>query len=396
MPVSTSVYFGYYKMGRFVFGIALLISFQMVGLLTVVPRLLYILTVYSLMALIRIVVSEKPVGHFDFILDIIFISAMVHVSFAVYSYLTLFYLFPIFFSSLTIRNRQIFIYPVIATICYGIIFGVKGVLLTGESLFNISLHAVSFFLISIAAYNLNQRTARQERYIKSLEEERIKMLGYERLYRVSADLAHEIRNPLASISAAVQFMKEGKNSQEFVEMLGTETARLTTLVNDFLMFSRPTDAPKDKVDLSAMARVIMDRYKGDIKIAADIDDGIVIEANRVYLESALNNIVKNASEAARSAILIRVKQNSQSDVVPGEITFEVEDDGPGIDESMKERIFEPFMTTKKDGTGLGLALAFRVITSFGGNIVAGVSSSGGAKMVVVLPGDKNKERKERN
>jgi signal transduction histidine kinase len=396
MQASTSVYFSYYKMGRFVFGIALLISFQMVGLLTVVPRLFYILAVYSLMALLRIVVSEKPVGHFDFILDIIFISAIVHVSFAVYSYLTLFYLFPIFFSSLTIRNKQIFIYPVIAIISYCIIFGVKGVLLTGESLFNISLHAVSFFLISFAAYNLNQRTARQENYIKSLEEERIKMLGYERLYRVSADLAHEIRNPLAAISAAVQFMKEGKNSKEFVEMLGTETARLTTLVNDFLMFSRPSDAPRDRVDLSEMARVIKDRYKGDIKIAADIDNGIVIEANRVYLESALNNIVKNAIEAARSAILIRVRQNSHVDAVPGEITFEVEDDGPGIDESMKERIFEPFMTTKKDGTGLGLALAFRVITSFGGNIVAGASSSGGAKMVVVLPGDKRKQRKDRN
>ena len=85
MRASNSVYFGYYKMGRFVFGIAMLISFQMVGLLTVVPRLFYILAVYSLMALLRIVVSEKPVGHFDFILDIIFISAIVHVSFAVYS-----------------------------------------------------------------------------------------------------------------------------------------------------------------------------------------------------------------------------------------------------------------------------------------------------------------------
>jgi signal transduction histidine kinase len=94
--------------------------------------------------------------------------------------------------------------------------------------------------------------------------------------------------------------------------------------------------------------------------------------------------------------LIWVRQKSHFDSVPGEITFEVEDDGPGIDESMKERIFEPFMTTKKDGTGLGLALAFRVITSFGGNIVAAASSGGGAKMVVVLPGDKQKNRKERN
>ncbi len=106
---------------------------------------------------------------------------------------------------------------------------------------------------------------KQEQHIRQLEEEKIKMKGYERLYRVSADLAHELRNPLASISAAVQFLNEGKNDREFIDMLGTETKRLTTLVNDFLLFSRPSDAPKEYVDLSETLQSLLNRPDSDKK-----------------------------------------------------------------------------------------------------------------------------------
>ena len=198
------------------------------------------------------------VSYFDFILDIVFITALIHVSFGTYSYISLFYLFPIFFSSIAIRTRKIFLYPAVATFFYGGVFLLHGGFLLKENLLNMLLHSFSFYLIAFAGNALNKRIDMQERYIKSLEEEHIKMQGYERLYRVSADLAHELRNPLASISAAVQFIKEGKNSSDFVEMLGVETSRLINLVNDFLMFSRPSDAPKETVDLSGLIRIIIE------------------------------------------------------------------------------------------------------------------------------------------
>jgi signal transduction histidine kinase len=382
MPALASVYFGYYKTGRFIFALALLISFQMVGLLAFVPNLFYILSVYSLVALIMLL-SGKSIGHFDFILDIIFISAMVYVSFGVYSYLTLFYLFPIFISSLNIKTPQIFIYPVMTTFCYASIFGVRGNILLKESIFNILLHAISFFLIAFAANSLSLRMARQDIYIKSLEDERIRMLGYERLYRVSADLAHELRNPLASISAAVQFLKEGKIRREFIDMVSTETARLTALVNDFLMFSRPSDAPKEEIDLAEMIDMIIARQQNAISIIRDVECGIAIMGNKVYLDSAFSNIIKNAIEAARTSIRITLKRGS--DKGGGDLLFEVEDDGDGINETVRERLFEPFVTTKKDGTGLGLALAYRVVTTMGGNISIGSSLLGGARVTVVIP-----------
>src|ERR1700690_412473 len=237
--------YNYYKIGRFIFALALLVSFQITGLLHAVTSLSYIITIYIFIALLRLLITWEAIGYFDFVLDIVFISALVHVSFGIYSYLSLFYLFPIFFSSIVIRTRKIFLYPTVATFFYATVFVLHGAFSFKETLLNSLLHTFSFFLIAFAGNSLNERTDKQERYIKSLEEQHIKMQGWERLYRVSADLAHELRNPLASISAAVQFLREGKNTGDFVEMLGVETARLINLVNDFLMFSRPSDAPRE-------------------------------------------------------------------------------------------------------------------------------------------------------
>ena len=382
-------FINYYRVGRFIFALALLVAFQITGLLNVVPGLLYIIAIYCIIALVRLLIAHEVVSYFDFILDIVFITALIHVSFGIYSYLSLFYLFPIFFSSIAIRTRKIFLYPAVATFFYGGVFLLHGDFLLKENLLNMLLHAFSFFLIAFAGNALNKRIDMQERYIKSLEEEHIKMQGYERLYRVSADLAHELRNPLASISAAVQFIKEGKNSSDFVEMLRVETSRLTNLVNDFLMFSRPSDAPKETVDLSGLIRIIIERLQTEKKMTADIEDDIAISLNRVYLDAALNNIVINAVESARSLVTVTLKRTKYySDRNKDGIVLEVEDDGPGIDPSIRDRIFDPFFTTKQNGTGLGLAIAFRVITSCGGLVIADSSPLGGAKMTVVFPDPK--------
>jgi len=384
--MALSSYYGYYKIGRFIFALAILISFQMVGLLAVVHSLFYILAIYCFVALLRVFVADNTFGYFDFVFDIVFITAVFYVSFGLYSYITLFYLFPIFISSIVIKNRKIFLISAIAVCCYAGVYILRGAFFASESILSISLHTFSFFLMAFAGNSLNERIDRQEQYIKSLEEEHIKMQGYERLYRVSADLAHELRNPLASISAAVQFIREGKNCSDFVEMLGSETARLSSLVNDFLMFSRPSDAPKELVDFSGLTRVIIERLQTEKRITAHIEENISLFANRVYLDAAINNIIINAVEAAKSSVIISLKYTKTfSDRNKEGIVLEVEDDGTGIDPSIKDRIFDPFFTTKLSGTGLGLAIAYRVVSGYGGLIRVDKSDSGGALITVAFP-----------
>ncbi len=396
--MALSPVYSYYKIGRVIFALALLVAFQIAGLLHALPGLSYIITIYGFIALVRLAITQEAMGYFDFLLDIVFISALVQVSFGIYSYLSLFYLFPIFFSSIVIRTRKIFLYPAIATFLYGTVFVVNNAISSRENLLNILLHAFSFFIISFAGNNLNEKLEKQDKYIKSLEEERIKMQGYERLYRVSADLAHELRNPLASISAAVQFLKEGKSSKDFIEILSTETTRLTQLVHNFLMFARPSDAPREGVDLSNMVRVIIEGNRNGKTISADIEEGISISANRMFIETAFANIVKNAKESAASNVFVTLRRKTVDvDVGNNEVVvMEVEDDGNGIDESIKERIFEPFFTTRQNGTGLGLAIAYRVVAGFGGHIIAGNSPHGGAKFTIVLPYEKEKKKKKVN
>ncbi|MBA4348764.1 MAG: hypothetical protein C0415_02095 [Thermodesulfovibrio sp.] len=371
--------FSYYMVGRFLFGMALLISFQMAGLLQAVPTLMYTLIIYCLIVLFRLIISSERINYFDFLFDIVFITAIIYTSFRIYSYLTLLYLFPIFFSSILISTKKIVVFPIIAAILYGMVHYIYGDITAKESLLNILLHYLSFFLIAFAGDNVKIRIENQERYIKQLEEEKIKMQGYERLYRVSADLAHELRNPLASISAAVQFLKEGKNNPEFVDMLQTETKKLTTLVNDFLIFSRPSDAPKEEVDLSETLNALIAYQNTDKKIVLNIVDNAKVTANRTFMEVALNNIIKNAIEVAKNIVTVSLRKDKKK------VAIEIEDDGPGIPDYFKDKVFEPFFTTKANGTGLGLAISYRIITSFGGNIIFEKSAHGGAKFTVMFP-----------
>lgn len=374
-----AAFFNYYRIGRFIFALALLIGFQIAGLPYAIPSLRNILVIYIFIVLLRLVVATEKINYFDFLLDIVFVSAMVYISFGIYSYLTFIYLFPIFFSSVLIKTKKILLFPLVSAILYGLVYYRYGILFEREGILTVSLHFIAFSLIALAGDNLKTRLEEQEQYINKLQEEKIKMQGFERLYRVSADLAHELRNPLASISAAVQFLNEGNTDREFIEMLMTETKRLTGLVNDFLLLSRPSDAPKEAVDLSDMLKMLVAGQRSGKKMIFAPAADAVITANRTIMEIAINNIIKNAAEAAQTTVKIALARNSRH------INIDIEDDGGGIKEDVRDKIFEPFFTTKESGTGLGLAIAYRIITTFGGNIIVAASRLGGAKFSISFP-----------
>ena len=399
-------FFNYYRIGRFIFALALLVSFQMLEAYHAVSGLMFIVAAYCFIAFIRFIITSEKINYFDFLLDIVFISAVTHISFGIYSYLTLFYLFPIFLSSVLLKTKWAFFFPAFAGILYIVVHYIGGVIFERESILNISLHILSFSLIALAGNNLKGQLRNQEQYIKRLQEDKIKALGYERLYRVSADLAHELRNPLASISAAAQFLNEGKEDREFINIISTETKRLTSLVNDFLFFCRPTDAPKEKVDLSEMLNVMVTYHDSNKKILIDVLNNSSVTANRTLMEVATNNIIKNAEEAAKSTVKVTLKNAphylrfTMSEEKPTEerasksnemAVVEIQDDGAGIDEDVVDRIFEPFFTTKVNGTGLGLSIAHRIITNFGGNIFVDKSELGGAKFTIILPVSRDEE-----
>src|SRR5208283_1530723 len=378
--MSLSPFINYYKVGRAIFASALIISLQIVAAPSR-PDLTFLMAViYAVVVLLRFLFASNRLYFLDFFFDIFFISSMVYLSFGTYSYLSLLYLFPIFFSSILIKAKKVYLFPVFSLLLYGGVFLVTGTIGEKANILNISLHFLAFSLISFAGNNLREKMEQQDAYIKLLEEEKAKMQGYERLYRVSADLAHELRNPLASISGSVQFLKEGTFDKEIIDMLSEETNKLTSLVNDFLFFSRPNDAPKEEINLSEVLKTLILYFATDKKIDfITKETKAMVTANRAFVEMALNNILKNASEAARLAVRVSLTKKNH------DIVIEVEDDGRGVDMEIRDKIFEPFYTTKTRGTGLGLAIAYRVISSFGGTVIVDDSPLGGAKFVIIFP-----------
>lgn len=372
-------FYNYYKIGRVIFAITMFISLHMAEILTKTPLLFYIFTIYVLIAFIRLIANSESFFYADFILDIALISSVVHFNVSAYSFLTLFYLLPIFLASVLIKSRALFLFPVFASFMYALSYYLNGLFFYKESIINVFLHGFSFFLMAVAGNAMREQLEKQEKYIKSLEDEKIRMESYKRLYRVSADLAHELRNPLATISATAQFLKEGKNDPELIDMLSTETRRLTNLANDFLVYSRPEESPKEKVDIADVINVLIAHKDSSKKLMLEMHNTAIVSANRTYLEAAFDNIIKNAIESAHSTVKILVKKKKW------DIIIDIEDDGAGIEDALRDRIFEPFFTTKKTGTGLGLAISNRIIGSFGGTIMFTKSSIGGAKFTVILP-----------
>ena len=372
------------------FSMAILVSLQIAGKPFDIQAVIITVSSYSILVLARIFIFREKIFYADFILDIFFISTLLYISFDVYSVLTLLYLVPIFFSSIMIPSRKSLFFPALSFLLYAMINYMQGFFVQKDTILDLSLHFLSFSFIALAGNAMKERIEMQIKQIEKLKEDKIKMEGYKRLYGISADLAHELRNPLTSISASVQFLKEGRNERDFLDMLSSETERLSKLVNDFLMFSRPADANKEDIDISELLNYLNGKIHSDKEIELKLfEPHVLIKANRTFIESALNNIVINAVQAAETKVLITLKrlfdaagmESNASD----RFVICIEDDGNGIKDAVKDKIFEPFVTTKPHGTGLGLAIAERIIKSLDGDIIVGKSEMGGAKFTVVLP-----------
>ena len=223
--------------------------------------------------------------------------------------------------------------------------------------------------------------------IKTLEGELKRADRLAAVGRLASGLAHEIRNPLASISGSVQLLLEDEKVRDedrhLMEIVIKEADRLSALLSDFLNFARPAPLQLESVDLVAMLdemiallsasgqfnNVTVDKaYHGPVKMTAD--------PQKMY--QVLWNLLINAGEAVQPAGEIRVEIVEEK----GEII--IEDSGPGIAEEDRDKLFEPFFTTKGKGTGLGLANVYANIEAHGGHIFAEQSKLGGARFTISL------------
>ncbi len=208
--------------------------------------------------------------------------------------------------------------------------------------------------------------------------------------KFSLMVAHEVKNPLSIIKSSLEMLKEDlaiSSDNPMVVYIEDEIRRLNKLIEDFLIFARPSEIELRPVNLNEMAREVAERVKyldgnGAVEIIQDIPEGqCLVDADPELLTGALWNIVKNGCEATEGngKLWIKVYEDKSSWII------EVRDNGEGIPEDNIERIFDPFFTTKAKGTGLGLAFALQVVTAHGGDITARNADTGGAEFRVIIP-----------
>ena len=197
--------------------------------------------------------------------------------------------------------------------------------------------------------------------------------------RLSAGIAHEIRNPLASISGSIELLAqdllfENETQQRLLQIVSKESTRLNHLISDFLGFSRIEGKEQTDTNIISLLKDMVFLFRSQ---CPDIDfkeeyhsNEFIIKANPEQLEQIFWNLIQNSLEAMSNhgdIVITSCAANSMDTETDNplkrespEITISICDNGPGIDKEIAEEIFEPFFTTKTSGTGLGLYIAFQL------------------------------------
>jgi signal transduction histidine kinase len=216
---------------------------------------------------------------------------------------------------------------------------------------------------------------------------------------LAAGVAHEIRNPLVSVRTFIQLLPERVNDEEFRtsfrELALKEIERICELITDLLAFSRPTQADREPTDLNEIASQIVrllepEARKRDVGISMGLAVRVpLVVVHEAQVKQVLMNVVLNAIQACPGHGSVEVRT---ADAGAGGCVVEVEDTGVGMTPEQREHIFDPFYTTKEQGSGLGLYIAHRIVSEHGGSIVVEPRAGSGTIFRITFPGSEDRSR----
>jgi signal transduction histidine kinase len=239
-----------------------------------------------------------------------------------------------------------------------------------------------FSVKDVSDYKQIEQTAYQN--------DKLAMLG-----RISASIAHEIRNPLTAIRGFIQLLRPhllqlGKD--EYARIILTEIDRANDIIYEFLNSSKPSAPQKTIMSVDSLLKevVLLTESEGLMKgceITLDkADSPMNVSIDVKQIKQVILNMVKNAMDAIdgvgeEHTGLIRISTETENKYVQISIT----DNGQGMDHNTLVRLFDPFFTTKESGTGLGLSVSYRIIKNHGGTISVDSKKGEGTRFMIMLP-----------
>lgn len=268
-----------------------------------------------------------------------------------------------------------------------------------------SAEMVDFVLVGLVAGILADRQREQKKVLqktteqlglvyKELQENFERMKRTERLYAIgqlSAGLAHEIRNPLASLSGAIGILRRNPSAiekrSECLDIMNKECQRLNNLLTSFLDYAKPRPPRLLKIDISSVLDSVIGLVSHTLDqktISLRKETALqlpVVECDPELLKQVLVNLLINAIQASPNGGEILL----QARIRGSDLIIQVRDQGSGVSSENLDKIFDPFFTTKEHGTGLGLSVAYQIVEQFGGNLTAEKNPDNGMTFSVLLP-----------
>jgi len=249
---------------------------------------------------------------------------------------------------------------------------------------------VFYYMIAILIGVLVDRELRAQRLRQEAQQQVERSQKLSLVGQIAAGVAHEVKNPLASIKGAADILASDDTSQaereEFKEILQREVRRIDNRVGEFLELARPQETRRQRMDLGEAVRqtvrqVDAQAARDGVRIETEAGEGIHVDGDTEKLHQMTMNLLLNAVQASRSGDHVHVAVTSEN----GSAHVAVSDHGPGMDADTAARIFEPFFTTRPSGTGLGLAVVRAIVDAHEGTIRVESESGKGTRVDVTLP-----------
>ncbi len=346
-------------------------------------------------------------GYLQIIVDTVLVSGIIFLTGGFSSIFSFLYVLVIIYASMVIFRKGSMIGAVICSIEYGVMVDLQyyGLIQPlnvspdamtatyewGYVLFRLGMSIGAFFAVAFLAGYLSEQEKRAKQDLWAMEAQVRRVEKLAAVGEVAAGLAHEIRNPLASMSGAVQVLKdEVSHNGDHERLMGIvlrETERISSLVNEFLMFARPQPGNKKRIFLDVELQEIVKQFQTSharqkIAIRTHIDADIPVEIDPEHLRQIVWNLLLNAAEATQGHASITVSLYPQAN---NYACVTISDEGCGMSEEIQQSIFDPFFTQKAKGTGLGLSIVQRIVTSYDGLIDVQSRPGQGSTFRVKLP-----------
>lgn len=320
-----------------------------------------------------------------------------------------FYLVVILYSSSVLFGGRPFWVAVVVSMEYAALLGlsylgkpdflwfayqIKDPVSSSSLIFDLGMFIIASFAVAWLASLLSTQVRRAREELENMDVYVKKMEGLAHAGEIAAGFAHEVKNPMASLRGAIQLMisdmEKGrtKDVEKLLKIVLRESDRLDELVNNFLYFARPVKGSEKKVEPCFEIKEILKflpkdkRFGNNIEVKTKFDYKGYIKIDPEHFRQIMWNILINAMEATLGGgeIFISVKEKNKR------VEIRVHDSGHGIDHEIMDKIYDPFFSTKKNGSGLGLSIVARLVKEYEGSLY--ISSPVNQKGVNVFIGFK--------